>query len=39
MLSYYVEHIVAKQRFTTGQDNGVDAEFFCLGEESIELVC
>lgn len=38
MLSYYVEHIVAKQWLTTGQNNGVDTEFFCFGEESTEFV-
>jgi len=31
MLIYEVEYIVAKQRLTTSQDDGVDTEFFCLG--------
>jgi hypothetical protein len=38
MLSYHVEHIVPQQGLTTCQDNGVDTEFFCFGEESIKLV-
>jgi hypothetical protein len=39
MSSYQVEHVVAQQRLSTGEDNGMYAQVFRFGEKLIEFVC